>query len=114
MLWGGGGTSLAWDVAVMSLHKAPPRPQGRRPSGLIWTALGSRERAEGRRGRERWRGMQKPLAAGQGKTVPDAVLLVAVVRNVPGGPLRPLAGENPGNGRRRAGGLGPWAAPAAL
>ncbi len=46
--------------------------------------------------------MQKPLAAGQGKTVPSAVLLVAVGRNVPGGPPQPLAGENPGSGRRRA------------
>jgi hypothetical protein len=27
-------------------------------------------------------------------------------RSVPGGPLRPLAGENPGSGRRRAG--SPW------
>ncbi len=46
--------------------------------------------------------MQKPLAAGQGKTVTGAVLLVAVGRSVPGGPPRPLAGEIPeadGGGR---------------
>jgi hypothetical protein len=29
-----------WDVAVMSIHRAPPRPRGRRPRVLIWTALG--------------------------------------------------------------------------
>jgi hypothetical protein len=45
----------------------------------------------------------KPLAAGQGKTVPSTVLLAAVGRNVPCGPLRLLAGENLGSGRRRAG-----------
>ena len=89
---GGGDTSLAWDVAVMSLHRAPPRPQGRRPRGLIWTALGGCRPAERRQGRE-WRlGVQKPLVAGQGKTVPSAVLLVAVGRSVPGGPPLPLVG----------------------
>ncbi len=30
-------------------------------------------------------GVQKPLVAGQGKTVPGAVLLAAVGRSVPGG-----------------------------
>jgi hypothetical protein len=58
--------------------------------------------------------MQRPLVAGQGKTVPSAVLLVAVGRSIPGGPSRPLAGRNPGSGRRLAGGPGPWAAQAAL
>jgi hypothetical protein len=94
---GGGDTSLAWDVAVMSLHRAPPRPQGRRPRGIIWTALGGCRPAERRQGRE-WRlGVQKPLVAGQGKTVPSAVLLVAVGRSIPGGPSRPLAVRNPGS-----------------
>ena len=88
---------MAWDVAVMSLHRAPPRPQGRRPRGLIWTALGGCRPAERRQGRE-WRlGVQKPLVAGQGKTVPSAVLLVAVGRSIPGGPSRPLAVRNPGS-----------------
>jgi hypothetical protein len=88
---------LAWDVAVMSLHRAPPRPQGRRSRGIIWTALGGCRPAERRQGRE-WRlGVQKPLVAGQGKTVPSAVLLVAVGRSIPGGPSRPLAVRNPGS-----------------
>jgi hypothetical protein len=47
--------------------------------------------------------MKKTLTAGQGKTVPGAVLLAAVGRNVLGGALRSLAGENPGSGRRQAG-----------
>ncbi len=38
--------------------------------------------------------MQKPLAACQGKTVPGAVLLVAVGRSVLGGPPRPPAGTS--------------------
>jgi hypothetical protein len=113
-VWGGGDSSLAWDVATMSLHMAPPRPRRRRPRGLIWTALGGCEQAERRCGRE-WRlAVKKPLVAGQGKTVPSAALLVAAGRNVPGGLPRPLAGENPGSGRRQAGGPGPLAAPAAL
>ena len=41
--------------------------------------------------------MQKPLVAGQGKTVPRAFLLVAVGRSIPGGPSRPLAVRNPGS-----------------
>jgi hypothetical protein len=48
----------------MSIHRAPPRPRRRRPRGLIWTALGGCGRAERRRGRERRRGVHKPLAAG--------------------------------------------------
>jgi hypothetical protein len=47
--------------------------------------------------------VQKPLAACQGKTVPGAVLLVAVGRSVPGGPPWPLGGgeipEADGGGR---------------
>jgi hypothetical protein len=49
---------------------------------------------------ERQGDVQKPLAAGQGKTVPNVVLLVVVVRNVPGGLPRPLVGESPGSGQR--------------
>ena len=49
----------------------PPRPRGRRPRGLIWTALGGCGRAERRCGRERRRGVQKPLAACQGKRFPS-------------------------------------------
>ncbi len=49
--------------------------------------------------------MQKPLAAGQGKTVSGAVLLVAVGRSVPDGLPRPLVGKIP-----EADGGG-WAAP---
>jgi hypothetical protein len=37
--------------------------------------------------------VQKPLAAGQGKTVPVAVLLGEVGQSVPGGPPRPWWGE---------------------
>jgi hypothetical protein len=65
--------------------------------------LGGCRRAERQRGRERRWGVQKPLAADQGKTVPGVVLLVAVGRSVPGGPV-PLVGEIPGSGRQRAGG----------
>ncbi len=43
-----------------------------------------------RRCRERQRGVQKPPAACQGKTVPGAVLLVAAGRSVPGGPPRKI------------------------
>jgi hypothetical protein len=46
--------------------------------------------------------VQKPLVAGQGKTVPSAVLLVAVGRSIPGGPSRPLAVRNPGSSGGRA------------
>ncbi len=66
------------------------------------TALGGGERVEQRCGRERRRGVQKPLAACQGKTVPGAVLLAAVGRSVPGRPPRPLVGKIPeadGGGR---------------
>jgi hypothetical protein len=46
--------------------------------------------------------VQKSLAAGQGKMVPGAVVLVAVGRNVPGGLLRPWWGEIPeADGSRR-------------
>jgi hypothetical protein len=79
----------------MSLHRAPPRTRGRRPRGLNWTALGGCGRAERRSGQEWGQGMQKPLAAGQGKMVPSGVLLVAVGRSVPGELSRPLAGEIP-------------------
>jgi hypothetical protein len=41
--------------------------------------------------------VQKSLATCQGKTVPGAVLLVAVGRSVPGGPPRPLVGGCAGN-----------------
>ncbi len=99
---------------VGCLYRAPPRPQGRRPRGLILTALGGGERAERRYGQERRRGVQKPLAECQGKTVPIAVWLVAPGRSVPGGPPRSPAAGNPGSGRRRAGGPEPWVAPAAL
>jgi hypothetical protein len=54
--------------------------------------LGGCGRAERRHGRERRRDGQKPLAVGQGKMVPGSVLLVAVGRSVPSGPLRPLGG----------------------
>ncbi len=40
--------------------------------------------------------MQKPLAAGQGKTVPGVVLLVAVGQSVPGGLPRPLEADGGG------------------
>jgi hypothetical protein len=91
---------LAWDDAVMSLHRAgaPSRPRGLKLRGLIWMALGGCGRAEQRCGQERRRGVQKPLAAGQGKTVPGAVLLVAVGGNVPCVPPRPLGG---GKSRKR-------------
>ncbi len=36
-------------------------------------------------------GVQKPLAAGQRKSVPGVLLLVVVGRNVPGGLPRPVA-----------------------
>ena len=85
---------------VGCLYRAPPRPRGRRPRGLIWTALGGCRQAERQRCREWRRGVQKPLAACQGKTVPGAVLLAVVGRNVPGAPPRPLAGENLRSGRR--------------
>jgi hypothetical protein len=49
-------------------------------------------------------GRAKSLAAGQGKTVPGAVLLVAVGRNVPCMPPRPMAGEKHGSRQRRADG----------
>jgi hypothetical protein len=80
------------------LYRASPRPRGRRPRGLIWTALGGCRRAERRRCREWRRGVQKPLAGCQGKTVPGAVLL-AVERSAPGGPPRPWAAGYPGSGR---------------
>jgi hypothetical protein len=63
--------------------------------------------AERRCGRERRRGVQKPLAACQGKTVPGAVQLVTLGRSVPGGPPRPPVVGNPGSVRRRAGGPEP-------
>jgi hypothetical protein len=91
---------LAWDDAVMSLDRAPPGPRGQRSRGLIWTKLGGCRLAEGQCGRERRLGVQKPLAAGQGKTVPGAVLLFAVGRSASGGAPRSRAGENPGSGRR--------------
>jgi hypothetical protein len=87
---------------VGCLYRAPPRPRGRRPRGLILTALGGCEWAERRCGRERRQGVQKPLAACQGKTVPGAVRLVALGRSVPGGPPRPPAAGSPGSVRRRA------------
>jgi hypothetical protein len=77
-------------------------------------ALGGCGQAKRRCGRERRLGVQKPLAACQGKTVPGAVLLVAVGRNVPGGPPRLPAVENPGSGQRRAGTPWTWAVQAAL
>ncbi len=84
----------------------PPRPRGRRPRGLIWTALGGCGRTERRCGRERRRGVQKHLAACQGKTVPGAVLLIAVGRSVPDGKIREADGggraaPDPGLRRRR-------------
>jgi hypothetical protein len=97
---GEGGTSLAWEGTTMMPLQGSPRPRGRRPRGLIWTALSGCGRAERQYGRERGRGVQKPLAACQGKTVPGAVLLVAVGRSVPGGLPRPLAAGNPRSGRR--------------
>ncbi len=110
----GGVLGLVGMLQLWCLYRAPPRPRGRRPRDLIWTTLGGCGRTERRRCWERRRGMQKPLAACQGKTVPGAVLLAAVGRSVPGGPQRPLVGENPGSGRRWAGGPGPWAARVAL
>jgi hypothetical protein len=110
----GGDTSLAWDVAVMSLHRAPPRPQGRRPRGLIWTALGGCRPAECSMVENGGEACKNPWWRARGKTVPGAVLLVAVGRSVPGRPSQPLAVGNHGIGRRRVGGPGPWAAQAAL
>jgi hypothetical protein len=75
---GWGGTSLAWVDATMMPLQGSPRPRGRRPRGLIWMVLGGCGWAERRHGRERRRYVQKPLAVGQGKMVPGAVLLVAV------------------------------------
>jgi hypothetical protein len=48
------------------------------PPGLEVGGLGGCGRAERQCGRERRRGVQKPLAACQGKMVPGSVLLVAV------------------------------------
>jgi hypothetical protein len=86
---------------VGCLYRTPPRPRGRRPRGLILTALGGCERAERGCGRERRRGVQKPLAACQGKTVPGPVRLVALGRSVHGGPPRPPAAGSPGSVRQR-------------
>ncbi len=49
-------------------------------------------------------GRAKTPGGGQGKTVPGAVLLVAVERSVPGGPPRPPAAGNSGSGLRQAAG----------
>jgi hypothetical protein len=104
--------SLALEGRLMGcLYRAPPRPRGRRPRGLILTALGGGKPVEQRCGRERRRGVQKPLAACQGKTVPGAVRLAALGRNAPGGLRRPSAAGNPGSGRRREGGPAPWVTP---
>jgi hypothetical protein len=80
---------------VGCLYRAPPRPRGRRPRGLILTALGGGERAERQCGRERRRGMQKPLAACQGKTNPGAVRLVALAK------CTRRAATAPGGGKSR-------------
>ncbi|MFO0001938.1 MAG: hypothetical protein ACK559_12485, partial [bacterium] len=71
---------------------------------LILTALGGGERAERRWGLERRRGVQKPLAACQGKSVPVAVRLAVRGRSVPDGLPRFPAAGSPGSVRRRAGG----------
>jgi hypothetical protein len=63
------------------------------------TALGGCGRAERRCVRERWRGVQKPLAACQGKTVPGAVSLVALERSAPGGPPRKSRKRTAAGGR---------------
>jgi hypothetical protein len=70
-------------------------------------APGGCGRAEQRCDRERRRGVQKPLAACQGKTVPGAVQLVVLERSVPGGPPRPPAAGNPGSVRRPGGAPNP-------
>jgi len=48
-------------------------------------------------------GVQKPLAAVQGKKVPNVVPVAVAERSAPCGPLRRLAGESPGSGPQRAG-----------
>ncbi len=90
-----------------SLYRGPPRPRGRRSRGLIWSALGGYRRGKRRHGLKWWRGVQKPLAAGQGKTVPGVVPLAAVGRSAPCGPPWRPAGENPGSRRRWVGGPNP-------
>ncbi len=62
-------------------------------------------RADRRKELERRQGVQKPLAAGQGKTFPGAVTLHVAGRNVPCGSPKCQAWENPESGWQRAGRL---------
>jgi hypothetical protein len=79
----------------MSLHRAPPRPRGWRSRGLIWS--NRRLRA----GRAAVAGMQKPLAAGQGKTVPGSVSAGCCGAKCTLRAAAAPGGGNPGSGWRR-------------
>jgi hypothetical protein len=94
------------DDAVVSLHMVPPRSRGWRSRGLVCLVPGGRVLAGQLLFLEWWRGVQNPLAAGQGETVPGAVLVLGAVRNVPCGPLRLPARKIPVADGRQAG--GPW------
>jgi hypothetical protein len=83
---------LAWVVAIMMPLQGSP--QASRSEAYRSNLDGARRLRAGRAAvwSRTAAGVQKPLAACQGKTVPGAVLLVAVGRSVPGGPPRPLGG----------------------